>query len=113
TVRTNETINANDSDGRVFTGVVEQDVTNSNGNVAIPKGSNVELMVRKVSNNEVALDLDSVMINGQRYGVEAEENAVTSGRKEGIGANSRTGKYVGGGAVLGAIVGAIAGGGKG
>src|SRR5437762_1315026 len=60
TVRTNEQINASKSDGRVFTGVVDQDVVNRSGNVAIPRGSNVELLVRKISNNEVALDLDSV-----------------------------------------------------
>lgn len=34
-------------------------------------------------------------------------------RADGVGANKRTGKFVGGGAALGAIVGAIAGGGKG
>ena len=56
-VRTNESINANDSDGRVFTGVVEQDVVNRGGYVAIPRGSDVELIVRRVSNTDVALDL--------------------------------------------------------
>jgi hypothetical protein len=113
TVRTNETINANNSDGRVFSGVVEQNVTDRNGNIAIPRGSDVELVVRKISNNDLALDLDSVMINGQRYGIETDENVVGLQRSEGLGANQRTGKYVGGGAVLGAIIGAIAGGGKG
>jgi len=34
-------------------------------------------------------------------------------RRDGVGANRRTGEYVGGGAVLGAIIGAIAGGGRG
>src|SRR5438552_6631822 len=84
-VRTNESINANDSDGRVFTGVVEQDVVNRGGYVAIPRGSDVELIVRRVSNTDVALDLDSVMINGQRYGIEAESNALNnSDRREGL-----------------------------
>lgn len=113
TVRTNESIDANDSDGRVFSGVVEQDVTNRNGNIAIPKGSNVELLVRKVSNTEVALDLDSVTINGERYGVQTQQNIVRSRQKEGLGANKRTGEFVGGGAAIGAIIGAITGGGKG
>jgi len=113
TVRTNEGINAKDSDGRIYSGVVEQDVMNGNGNIAIPKGSDVELVVKRVADNEVALDLDSVMVNGQRYGIQSEDSVVNSERKEGIGANKRTGKYVGGGAVLGAIIGAIAGGGKG
>jgi len=114
TVRTNETINTRNSDGEVYTGFVERDVMNRNGYVAIPRGSDVELVVRRMSNNEVLLDLDSVMINGQRYGIEGEEGAIiNSDRREGLGTNERTGKYVGGGAVLGAIIGAITGGGKG
>jgi hypothetical protein len=113
TVRTNESINAKDSDGQVFSGVVEKDVANRRGSIAIPKGSDVELVVRNVSDNEVALDLQSVMVNGQRYTVQTDSSYIDPERKEGIGANKRTGKYVGGGALLGAVVGAIAGGGKG
>jgi len=113
TVRTNEQIDARDSDGRVFSGVVEWDVLNRNGRVAIPRGSDVELVVRRTSDNQVALDLDSVDVNGQRFGVQSEGSVVSSQRKEGLGVNDRTGKYVGGGAVLGAIIGALAGGGKG
>ncbi len=112
-VRTNEPINARNSDGQVFTGVVDQDVVDANGNVAIPRGSSVELLVKKLSNNELALDLDSVTVNGLRYGTTASDSSLGSGQREGIGANQRTGKYVGGGALLGAIIGAIAGGGKG
>jgi hypothetical protein len=112
-VRTNQDINASNSDGRAFSGVVDQDVMNRRGEVAIPRGSDVELVVRNVSNNEVALDLNAVTVNGQRYAIDTQNNVVTSERKEGIGANKRTGKYVGGGAVIGAIIGAIAGGGKG
>lgn len=111
-VRTNETIKAKDSSGRVFSGFVDQDVMDSNRNIVIPKGSNVELVVRKVSANDLTLDLDSVTVNGQRYGIQTEQNVV-SGQKEGLGANKRTGEYVGGGAAIGAIIGAIAGGGKG
>jgi hypothetical protein len=113
TIRTNENIDANNSDGRIFSGVVAQDVMNRNGNIAIPKGSNVELLVRKVSSTEVALDLDSVMINGERYGLQTQQNIVRSQQKEGFGANKRTGEFVGGGAAIGAIIGAITGGGKG
>jgi hypothetical protein len=113
TVRTNETINTKIDDGRLFTGFVAQDVLDRAGNVAIPNGSDVEMIVRSTSNSEVALDLDSITVNGERYSVDTEGNIVTSQEKEGIGANKRTGKYVGGGAVIGAIIGAIAGGGKG
>ena len=113
TVRTNEAIDARDSDGRVFTGSVAEDVMDRAGNIVVPRGSDVEMVVKQTTNNEVALDLQSVMVNGQRYTVETTDQVVTGDRKEGIGANKRTGKYVGGGALLGAVIGAIAGGGKG
>ena len=112
-VRTNETIDVKKSDGRVFTAVVDQDVMDANGSVAIPKGSNAELMVKSASSNDLALDLESVSVNGQRYAVTADESSISSGQRDGIGKNKRTGAFVGGGAALGAIIGAIAGGGKG
>jgi len=113
TVRTNEEINAKNIDGRVFSGVVDEDVVNRGGNVAIPRGSNVELLVKSVANNQVALDLDSVTVNGQRYGVQGQDGVVSTQQADGLGANKRTGTFVGAGAAIGAIVGAIAGGGKG
>jgi hypothetical protein len=120
-VRTSESIDATTADGRVFTGVVDQDVTDQSGRVAIPRGSSAELIVRKSSDNTLALDLESLTINGERYAISADPSSVgTSGIantvKQGagtIGANKDTATYVGGGALLGTIVGAIAGGGKG
>ena len=112
-VRTTEDIKTNHADGEVYRGVVDNDVLDNRGNVAIPRGSDVEMVVRQSSNNQLVLDLDSVSINGRRYGLETDETTVNSQRKEGIGANERTAKYVGGGALLGAVIGAIAGGGKG
>jgi hypothetical protein len=113
TVRTNEEINASNSDGRVFSGVVDQDVVNRGGDVAIPRGSNVELLVKGISNSQVELDLDSVTVNGQRYGIQTQDSVVSPQQADGLGANKRTGTFVGGGAAIGAIIGAIAGGGKG
>jgi hypothetical protein len=112
TVRTNEQINSSNSDGRVFSGIVEQDVMNRGGNVAIPRGSNVELLVKNMSNNQIALDLDSVTVDGQRYGIQSGDSVVDS-QSDGLGVNKRTGTFVGAGAAIGAIIGAIAGGGKG
>src|SRR5207247_2298455 len=112
-VRTNEAINVKGSDGRVFTGAVDQDVRDANGTVAIPRGSTAELIVRQSSNKELMLDLESVTVNGQRYAVSADASSITSGQRDGIGTNKRTGEFIGGGAALGAIIGAIAGGGKG
>jgi hypothetical protein len=113
TVRTNESIDAKESDGRVFTGTVAEDVMARNGTILVPKGSDVEMIVKKISDSDVALDLQSINVNGQRYTVDSSDQVVSGERKEGIGVNKRTGKYVGGGALLGAVIGAIAGGGKG
>ena len=112
-VRTNESIKANNSDGEVFSGYVDQDVLARNRAVVIPRGSPAELVVRRIGNNDVAVDLDSITVNGVRYSVDTEANVVGSGRDEGLGVNKRTGTFLGGGAALGAIIGAIAGGGKG
>jgi hypothetical protein len=112
-VRTNESIDVrNSTDGRIYTGVVDRDVLDANGNVAIPRGSNAELIVRNVGKRDLVLDMESVNVNGHRYVVSTNDITRTGG-KQGLGENKRTAKYVGGGAVLGTIIGAIAGGGKG
>ena len=112
-VRTNQYISSARADGRIFTGSVSQDVMGTNGALAIPQGSDVELIVRNAGNGDLVLDLESVMVNGRRYAVAASANRIDADKKEGVGANERTGRYVGGGAILGGIIGAIAGGGKG
>ena len=112
-VRTNEAIDVKKTDGRVFTAVVDQDVLDTNGGVAIPKGSTAEVIVKKASGRDLAIDLESVTVNAQRYAVSADTEGAGSGQRDGIGKNRRTAEYVGGGALVGAIVGAIAGGGKG
>jgi hypothetical protein len=112
-VRTNETIKAKKYDGRVYSGMVDQNVQDQNGNLAIPRGSEAELIVRRTSDKELLLDLESVTVNGRRYAVAANQAEIGSVRRDGVGGNRRTGKFVGGGAVLGTIIGAIAGGGKG
>ena len=116
TVRTNEAIDAKSpSESRIYTGVVDRDVMDNSGRVVIPRGSDAELIVRDVTSRDVVLDLESINVNGRRYVVSTTDKIVTAegNRKDGVGANGRTGKYVGGGAVLGSIIGAIAGGGKG
>ena len=113
TVRTTEKIKVKKSDGRIFAGVVDQDVRDANNGVAIPKGSQVELTVKKLAKNDLALDLESVTVGGQRYAVTADDAAMGNEQKDGIGKNKRTAEYIGGGALLGTIIGAIAGGKKG
>ncbi len=115
TIRTNGRIEAKDSNqGRIYTAVVDRDVRDNSGSVVIPRGSDAELIIRSTSNRELQLDLESVNVNGRRYVVSTTDEAIASqGEKEGVGANKRTAKYAGGGAILGSIIGAIAGGGKG
>jgi hypothetical protein len=47
TVRTDKTIDVDRPDSRVYTGVVDHDVYDENRRIAIPRGSGVELMVRR------------------------------------------------------------------
>ncbi len=116
-IRTTDAIDTQSIDGRIYTGTVENDVRDVQGRLAIPRGATAELVVRRVSDDEIVLDLDSVTLNGRRYGVDATRNRVgTSGvdvRDSGIGANRETARNVGGGAVLGALLGAVIGGGDG
>jgi hypothetical protein len=111
-VRTNEYINTHSRDGRVYYGRIADDVRGSDGQVAIPRGSDVELIVRRARDNDLILDIESITAYGQRYAIDTQAQRLESNR-EGVGANKRTGEFVGGGAVLGTILGAIAGGGKG
>lgn len=117
-VRTNETIDSTtSSEGRSFSGTVQEAVTDADGQVLIPRGSDARLIVRRVSTGgttgspQLALDLDSITIEGHRYTVNSAD--IEQGNSKGIGKNRRTGEYIGGGAVLGTLLGAIAGGGKG
>ena len=117
-VRTNEAIHSTTAnEGQSFSGTVQNAVLSADGETLIPKGSDVSLVVRRLSTGgttgspEVALGLDSINIQGQLYFVDSQ--TVERGNDQGIGKNRRTGKYVGGGAVLGTLLGAIAGGGKG
>src|SRR5437588_689437 len=64
-VRINETIDVQKGDNRVYAGIVDQDVQGDNGRLVIPRGSNVELIVRVSQNNDLILDLESVVVNDQ------------------------------------------------
>jgi hypothetical protein len=97
--------------GKSYAATVMDDVKDQSGAVAIPRNSKARLgVVRTEDGKDVALDLESVNVHGQRVMLNSE--AKKSGA-EGVGMNKRTGKYVGGGALAGTLIGAIAGGGKG
>jgi hypothetical protein len=102
--------------GRTFPATIAQDVVDQSGNIVVPRGSSATLIVRQVSeggtlsSGNFVLDLDSVRVNGRRYMVSTAD--IEKGNT-GIGKNKRTAEMVGGGAVLGTLLGALAGGGKG
>jgi len=79
-VRTNELIDSRQNDYRVYTGIVDRDVRGSNGRLAIPRGSAVELIVRQTRNGErngeMLLDLESVVVDGQRYAITSDPNRI-------------------------------------
>jgi len=112
-VRTNESIDTRSHDGRIYYGLIFDDVRGSDGQVAIPRGSDVELTVRRARDNDLILDIESVTAYGQRYAIDTQAQRLESSNRDGVGGNKRTGEFVGGGAILGTILGAIAGGGKG
>lgn len=126
-VRTDQAINVKSVQAnQLFPATVSQDVIDQNGNLLIPRGSQAELIVVPASgtdttasnneNQELTLDLGAVTVNGQRYQIYSDASTTTAAERSstgGIGVNKRTGKYIGGGALAGTIIGAIAGGGKG
>ena len=81
TVRTNQFIDAEYSDGQVFSGTVQQDVEDQYGNVAIPRGTEVQMVVRDISSNQVALDLDQIVVYGEHFDVSAGLATPNSGRR--------------------------------
>jgi hypothetical protein len=117
-VRTDESINSHSAaEGRTYPATIAHDIMDDRGSMVIPQGSEAQLIVRQVneggtlSNGNFVLDLDSIRVNGHRYRVSTVD--LEAKDSNGVGANKRTGEMVGGGAVLGTLLGAIAGGGKG
>jgi hypothetical protein len=117
-VRTVETIDSrNVGADQTFSAIVEEEVTNATGRVIVPEKSSVQLIIRQLSSGgatgspEMVLDVRSITVDGRRYLVSTTD--LTRGSDTGIGKNKRTAETIGGGAALGTIIGAIAGGGKG
>jgi hypothetical protein len=94
-VRTNESIDVDKGDSRVYAGTVDQDVFGNNGRLVVPRGSVVEMMIRYAPDNDLTLDLESVVVSGQRYGIRTEQKRIESRRDDSL---------------IGTIVGAINGG---
>jgi hypothetical protein len=113
-LRTNQRIDSKDVvEGQTFSAQIAEDIRDTDGSIAIPRGSDARLVTRRLEGNgDITLDVESIAVGGRRYRVSTSDQELEN-RREGIGGNRRTGEFVGGGAALGAIIGAIAGGGKG
>lgn len=118
TVLTSDSIESRkDEGGKLYPAVINQDVVDSAGSVAIPAGTHAKLVVSNlrgggaVHSPELILDLYSVQIHGEEYRVDS--SSVKESNKSGLGLNRRTAEWTGGGAGLGALMGAVFGGGKG
>lgn len=110
-VRTDVAIPAKPAANTTFAATVSDDIMDSTGKVAIPKGSRAQLAAEPTNDGkDTTLDLRSVTVNGKRYFLVTQDKSSAPG---GLGVNKRTGKYVGGGAAGGALLGALIGGGKG
>jgi len=118
-VRTDETI---DSDraapGQTYAARITRDVRDARGDVIIPRGSDARIVIRSAERGgefhgraDLVMGLESVSVAGHRYRLETSD--VAERGRRGVGGNKRTAKFAGGGAAFGAIIGAIAGGGKG
>jgi hypothetical protein len=112
-VRTDAPIPAKPAANARYTASVSKDVTDKSGRVIIPRGARARLVaIPSEDGKDTNLDLQSVSMNGRRYLLEAPGES-SGGAPGGLGANARTGKFVGGGAAVGAVLGALLGGGKG
>lgn len=94
-VRANETIQEHRGENRVFTGTVDRDVRSDRGRLVIPRGAQVELIVRSAADRDLHLDLESVTIGGQRYGLRTDPKNIEAHHDNNL---------------VGDIVGAISGG---
>src|SRR5690242_9388423 len=64
-VRLDQTIDARDmAAGRVFPATVISDVHSVDGHMVIPRGARAEVIVDRVGNREMTVDLESVTVNG-------------------------------------------------
>jgi hypothetical protein len=97
-VRTEGPIHVNQWDrGRIYMGNVARDVFARDGDVVIPAGSPVELIVRQTGPENMTVDIESITVNGRRYVMDT------------TGPEFNTQDYQNGNGVVGAIMGAIAG----
>jgi hypothetical protein len=116
-IRTSENIDSNNaSPGQRFSAEVTEGVNDLSGGVAIPAHSPAKLLILSESGGGggspyLYLDLDTVTIAGKLHRVFTSELKQSNDR--GFGKNKRTAEFLGGGAAIGGLLGAIFGGGQG
>lgn len=118
-VQTGETIDGSTAaDGQTFVADVTEPVKDAEGKVVIPGGAKAQVIIKSLEQggkirgrDDLVLDLASVSIDGRQYALSTAD--LEEKGREGIGKNKRTAEFLGGGAAIGGIVGAIFGGGKG
>ena len=116
-VRTNTGIDtATDTVGKLYSASIEHDVVDSTGAVGIPAGTPAQVKVIDLNQGtgkspDLALALASVTLHGTVY--KLDSSSVVESGSAGYGMNKRTAEYAGGGAGLGARLGAVFGGGRG
>src|SRR5207302_598699 len=106
------------AEGQSYAAEVSKDILDAEGAVVIPEGSNAKVVIKSATKggrfhgaSDLVLDLDSVSVEGQAYKLSTTD--LEQRGSDGVGANQRTAEYTGGGAAIGAIIGAIACCGKG
>jgi hypothetical protein len=88
--------------GRIYSGHVDSDVYSNDGDLAIPRGAQAELIVRQIGDGQLALDLESITVNGRRYVLDATGPQFNMDQQQ----------YDQGAGIVGSILGAIAGNGS-
>ena len=73
-VRVTQAIEVNREDDGVYAGTVDEDIDGVNGNRGIPRGSQVDLKVRRATDDQLVLDVEAIRIHGVRYVVFTDPN---------------------------------------
>lgn len=118
-VQTDETIDGSTAaDGQVFAADVTEAVKDADGKVVIPAGAKAQVIIKSLTQggkirgqDDLLLDLASVSIDGRQYALSTAD--LEEKGRAGLGKNKRTAEFVGGGAAVGGVIGALFGGGKG
>ncbi len=102
---------------QIYRGHFARAIVSEEGETIVPVGSPADLVVSSVreggtfGTSRLTLGILGVSVYGRHYFINSDSEAQAG--REGLGANERTGAFVGGGAALGTAIGAIAGGLKG